>query len=331
MLPHLKFPPGEQKKFVKNVFERSHLDAKDLGRVANVSPRTIRDWKRERYCISEEACKIFCQKFYIPEPENESKLIKDWQMMKIKNSYIGGIASYRKYGSPATPEGCKKGGIKGLAKIRELGLVIPVRTFKLPFYSNDLAEFVGIMLGDGNIGKLQISITLNSILDADYSKYISGLCNKLFGCYPKIIKKKNCNALSIYYNGVNLVRFLTSIGMLIGDKVKQQVDIPSWIKINSDFSIACLRGLIDTDGCISINKYKVNGKEYFYRKLVFANRSIPLINFVCSELRKLGWSAKIANKLETKYVWLYNYHHTAEYLEYIGTHNLRIKAEGGVR
>lgn len=322
--PRLQFPHGQQRRFVESVFENSGLNAECLSKVAKVSSRTIRDWKREKFNIPLKAVGIFCNRFKVLRPIKTAHMIKIWRKNKLGISRRGGYANYHKYGLLGTVESRRRGGYAGIAKLRKLGLAIPVRHFRVPKESLELAEFVGIMLGDGNIGKLQISITLNSIADADYSIFVSKLCNKLFGCYPVIMKKKDCNAVSVYYNGINLVKFLCGIGMFVGNKVKQQVSVPAWILKNIEYKKVCLRGLMDTDGGVFIHKYKVNGKEYSYRKICFTNYSLPLLNFVYNTLKELGFTPKIIDKVVNKKVWLYNTHEVAEYLKFVKSSNQRL-------
>ena len=112
--------------------------------------------------------------------------------------------------------------------------------------------------------------------------------------------------------------------MIVGNKVKQQVDVPDWIKGESEYKIACLRGLMDTDGGVFIHRYKVNGKEYSYRKICFTSHSIPLLRFVYDTLNELGFTAKIINKVANKDVWLYNTHEVDRYLELVKSSNQRL-------
>lgn len=330
-LPRLKFSKGEQRKFVEGIFEASGLNANALSKIANVSPRTIRDWKREEFYITEKALDIFCKKFDITPPENKQRFIDKWKEMKIGISRKGGLACFRKYGSLGTPEGRRKGGSKTMKILRERGIIPLTKSFNLPRnYSTELAEWVGIVLGDGSLtSRGQAHITLNLTKDASYRIFVSNLGKKLFGEIPRVIYRTKENTSVTYYSGVKLIEYLINIGLKIGNKVKQQVDVPDWVKENDAFCTSCLRGLIDTDGCIGTHSYFVNGKRYTYKNLVFANRSIPLVNFVHAHLNKLGLGSKIADKLETKYVWLYNYSQTKRYLDIVGTHNSRILTQGG--
>ena len=212
-----------------------------------------------------------------------------------------------------------------MAMLRARGVIPPPKPFHGPKrFSKELAEFVGILLGDGHIGREQWSITLNSIADIDYVNFVGKLINSLFGFKPGIYKRKHMNAIVISGSGINSIKYLQSIGLIIGDKVKQQVGVPSWIYQNQAYRISCLRGLMDTDGGIFMHRYKVNGKEYIYRKLCFVNRSIPLLNFVYETFKKLNFHPKIIMKVENKRVWLYNQAEAEKYLEFVNTHNSRL-------
>ena len=48
----------------------------------------------------------------------------------------------------------------------------------------------------------------------------------------------------------DLSNILVNYGLKRGNKLKNNVKIPQWIKDNKDYSKCCLRGLIDTDGCV---------------------------------------------------------------------------------
>ncbi|MDO8564653.1 MAG: hypothetical protein Q7R88_01520, partial [bacterium] len=133
----------------------------------------------------------------------------------------------------------------------------------LPKYSIQLAEFFGIMMGDGGINNLwQATITLNSIKDASYSIYISDLCKKLFGILPVLRKRKERNALVVSLASTSIVDFLVAQGLSRGNKLKNGLKIPEWILKEKSYRIACVRGLIDTDGCMFVHIHRVKGKVY---------------------------------------------------------------------
>jgi hypothetical protein len=91
----------------------------------------------------------------------------------------------------------------------------------IPEHSIELAEFFGIMMGDGGIGNpWQATITLNSVADLKYSVFVMTLGEKLFGVNPKVRKRKNQQALSITFSSISLIDFLVSEGLLRGDKIR---------------------------------------------------------------------------------------------------------------
>jgi len=111
------------------------------------------------------------------------------------------------------------------------------------------------------------------------------------------------------------------LGLKTGNKVKQQVDVPGWIKNNKKFQIACVRGLMDTDGSIFIHKYKVKGKAYQYKKMAFTSRSKPLVIFAYNALKRLKLNPRI-----TKNGWdvrLDSIEDVKKYFRLIGSHNLK--------
>ena len=334
MESHLKFGGGQQNIFITNLIQKSGLSINNLARVVEISPRNFRDWKNEKISISKKAALLLSEKFDVGFPEQVEILENRWKLNKSKAGKIGGIAFKKKYGNPGNYEGRRSGGLKTLEILRTRGTVPSIVTFRKPKLSTKLAEFIGIMLGDGGVGKLQISITLNSIKDLDYSRYVVSLCESLFDHKPKIRKRKNANALEIYFNGKNLVKMLTDFGLIQGNKVKNQVDVPSWIKSNLKFKRICLRGLMDTDGGVFIHKYKVRGKIYKYKKIAFSNYSIPLLDFVYQTLKENGLNPKITKRenVVNKQVWLYNSHEVEKYLTVIGSSNLRLNQhkQGGV-
>src|SRR3989344_1447242 len=89
----------------------------------------------------------------------------------------------------------------------------------LPRYSRTLAEFFGIMMGDGGINNSwQANITLNSVADAPSSYYIQGLCSKLFAISPAVRKRKRSQALVISLASTSVVDFLVANGLPRGNK-----------------------------------------------------------------------------------------------------------------
>lgn len=323
--PRLKFPSGEQRKFIEQVIIKNGEGINKIALIAGVSPRTIRDWKREKYNISERAIKRINGSLKSPRLINVNDLIEGWQKLVSDSNRIGGIARYKKYGYFGTIEGCRKGGSKALSILRSKGIIPICKHFLLPKrLSGELAEFVGILLGDGGITKEQVTITLNSEADKQYVEYVNNLGSKLFNDKPTISKRKNCKATDVRFSGKQLVEYLVKNGLKVGNKVRQQVGVPDWIQNSKSYTKMCLRGLMDTDGGVFTHKYKVNNKLYAYLNICFTNRSLPLLRFVYQTLKELGFTPKLKDKVENKKVWLYNTHEVDRYLSFVKSSNERL-------
>jgi len=156
-----------------------------------------------------------------------------------------------------------------------------------------LAEFVGIMLGDGNLysqestGNYQIRIAFNSKNEYEYLIFVKNLANKLFSknFYIKYMKDKNCFHLCLS----NKVLFY-KLKKLCSNKKK----IPLWIFKNREYLKSCIRGLIDTDGSI----FRMSKRDYRLIRIEFKNMNEKLLNDARKSLLLLGFhpSKIICNK-----------------------------------
>jgi len=216
-------------------------------------------------------------------------------LFQISRSRIGGLRRIELYGNPGTTEGRSRGGRRTIRIFhnnpdlaKKSGFIIR-KKIKYPRESPGLAEFIGIVLGDGGVsGNHQITVSFNYKTDYGYAKYVCRIAKQLFLIGYHVHKRRNSNGADVVFNSSELVDFLISKGIKTGNKVKNQVGVPLWIRKNILYEKACLRGLIDTDGSLYSHKYYVGEKPYQYLKLGFSNRSKPLIKFVSATLKKLG-------------------------------------------
>lgn len=319
--PRLIFPKGEQSKFINSLCEKNSFNTKQLAEMIGIPPRTLSDWKREKYYISEFGLNLICNRFHIPIPNNVNKLREDWEKERLKANRKGGLARFRIYGSPATIEGCRKGGSNALRILRERGIIPECKYYSFPSNKSfELAEFMGIMLGDGGITNAQATVTLNTVADSKYIKFVAELGKNLFGEEPSISPRTDCKATNLRFNGIKMIEFLVKNGLKVGNKVKQQVGVPNWIYQVKDYKIACLRGLMDTDGGISICTHKRGLKKYRYCRPCFANKSRPLLEFVSNTLKEFGFHPCVAGYR----IWLYNRFEVGKYFDVIGSDNYRL-------
>ncbi len=215
---------------------------------------------------------------------------------QINKARLGGLRRIELYGNPGTAEGRSKGGKKTVSLFRKSPLLAKKRGFiirkeiKYPEKSLALAEFIGIMLGDGGLpGNHQIKVSFNVKTDSEYASYICKLIRKLFLINYHIHRRRKSNGADIVVSSSNLVDFLVRQGLRTGHKVKNQICVPAWINEKLEYQKVCLRGLMDTDGGLYLHTYKSNGKTYTYLKLGFTNCSKPLLHFVFDVLKKLNY------------------------------------------
>jgi len=246
----------------------------------------------------------------------------------IRNlSTLGGRRYAELYGSPGTPEGRRKGGLKAQEKLRsnpELVKNRAIATRKKIRYTRRsvyLAEFIGIMLGDGGVSNdYQISISFNPKQDLKYAYYLQRLIAKLFLVSSTVRIREKYGTGDIIVTGRNLVEFLNRQGIKKGNKVVGKIDIPRWIWSSERFKIACLRGLVDTDGCFYRHKYIVNGKRYTYLKMCLTSYSPPLFKSATVILKDLGLQPKNTAKNR---VYIYSLSNLHKYFKIAGTNNPR--------
>jgi len=168
-----------------------------------------------------------------------------------------------------------------------------------------LAEDIGIMVGDGNIGfftglghgNYEVGVTGNMITDYHFlSRYVKGLKLKLFGLgfYFQVRPAIKTCRLRMYSKG--LVNFYNkTIGLPLGSK--KNVGIPDII-LNSDIinKKFFLRGLADTDMTLIFKRVKKDVLHYPVIKL--GTVSINLVLHVKKMLEDIGFGPSISLNME---------------------------------
>ena len=314
------FAKGKQGEFIKKILRVSKVNVGDLAMVANVSSRTIRDWRREKFTLSDEALKLWSKRFVIQVPTTTKTVPDYWYT--AKGARKGALRRMELHGPLGTSEGRSKGG-KMSQLVRKLhpekyANCILRKEFVIPKLSKDLAEAVGIILGDGGISNYQVKVTLNSDLEGDYAEYVSGLFNRVFGETPRKHQgHTNKKDVNICVSGANFVKLLESIGLRRGNKVKHQVRVPGWIVDDQRLSVACLRGLMDTDGCVFLHNHVTHGVRCLNMGMCFSSHSEPLLEFVHSTLARCQYTPKF-NRTN---VYLYRGGEVNSYFSKIGSHN----------
>lgn len=315
------FPKGRQSKFLAKAVKTSHLSWAAFAKKINIHSRTLNDWRREKCSMPINKLKKICKLYNLSVPN--IKLKKPF-WYTFKGATLGAEATLKKYGRVGGDLAYQKKkwyewwNKKG--KYQDNGCIKEPLPIKIPRFSKDLAEFTGIMLGDGGITNNQIKITTNSIDDKEYTIFIKKLIKKLFGVNPSVcFRKKDVSALDIIVSRKKLVEFCNKkLGLHIGNKLKQGLDIPNWIRKNIEFEKRCVRGLIDTDGCIFDEIHNIKGKKYSYMRLNFTSASPELIKSVFDILNKFNLNPKIRNN---RCVQIEDKENIKKYFKIIGTNN----------
>ncbi|MEK7644460.1 MAG: LAGLIDADG family homing endonuclease [Patescibacteria group bacterium] len=298
-----KFEKGKQEKFFLDVRNYTRLNWSKLAENCNVHKRTMNEWARGKqlppFLIVKKLAYLSNKK--IPKV---TKLKNYWYTRKAGR--IGGRKNVEINGNPGTNEGRRKGGLHSIEVNRKLNNdFFKQKAIKKPRQSKKLAELIGIILGDGHVRNYRFGITLNKTTDLNYSKYVSKIIVELFDIKPKIYIRKNYIQIDLL--GVQAINFLKKNGLVPGNKIKNQIDVPEWIKKSKQFSQRCLVGLVDTDGCVYSDNHKVGRKKYTSICIDFTNHSLPLLNFIKNflisnnyKITGSRWSVKIRRKQDVK-------------------------------
>lgn len=266
-----------------------------LAKKLNVSNRHFIDYRKGISTFPEFISKVIEEQLVLKLPK-DILIKKDYWHIKQAAS-MGGIRRFELYGALGTKESRRKGGFNSLKThlIKNTGFVI-AKKISLPKKTVRLAEIVGVLMGDGSMATRQIHIYLDLKADREYAKYLQGLTEEVFGLKVNISKREDESTLVLRINSVKLVYFLRRIGLPIGNKIKQGLDIPSWIKMHRSWQIACLRGLFDTDGCTYIDYHKYKDKIYKHICVAFTTYSPNLLQSMYNTLRYLRYSPTVSSK-----------------------------------
>jgi len=151
-------------------------------------------------------------------------------------------------------------------------------------YKKLWAYVIGLAIGDGNLSnpngravKLRISCC------TDYPNLILRVVSSLRAFLPKnkvSIIKRPSKCVDVYVHS-NTLESLLGWKVGLGPKHKQNVGIPDWIKQDRRFVLACLKGLLETDG----SSYTDRG----YKMVNFVTIIPRLANEVMAIITELGF------------------------------------------
>lgn len=179
----------------------------------------------------------------------------------------------------------RKRKIDNFAKWRELAKRSGLIRSEYPALKKDgdLAELIGVILGDGHIRKFprteELSIFSNSNNPGFISRY-ANLVESIFSQRPAITRhgKKNCTRIRIYQKNI-----ASRLNMPYSPRGLLKIIIPAWILKNRAFIVRYLRGLYEAEGCFCVHEPTSTYKVFF------SNKNVSMINNVFRLIKKLGF------------------------------------------
>lgn len=316
----LKISKRKLGHFFETVKTKSNLSWGELSEQCGVSARTLQNWRKAKYTPSYKAIKFLSNKFSVSMPISEN-LGQYWYITK-RSCRKGAFARQERHGILGDLESRRRGGIISQNNRRKnperyLRMGCNVRKSVKPMKrSIALAELCGVLLGDGGITYNQVRVTLNKKDDGQYAKFVSRLMTSVMGERPST--KMRANTLTLTLSGIGFVEELKKVGLKPGNKVAQQVAIPSWILKNVRYSKVCVRGLIDTDGGVYFHRHTIHGKQYLHFGLCFTNASKPILKAVNKTLIENGFFPSVA---QGRRIYIYNFQEVKRYFSLFGSSN----------
>lgn len=149
--------------------------------------------------------------------------------------------------------------------------------------NGDLAELIGVVLGDGHIRKFprteELSIFSNSN-NTGFIKRYGKLVQKIFDHKPAITNhgKGNCTRIRIYQKNI-----ATRLSMPYSPRGLLHIKVPGWVLKENKFIVRYLRGLYEAEGCYCSHKPTSTYKVFF------SNTNTSILNNVFRLVSKLGF------------------------------------------
>lgn len=149
--------------------------------------------------------------------------------------------------------------------------------------NEDLAELIGVVLGDGHICRFVRTESLRIVGNANnpnFAKYYAHIIEKVFDKKPYVVKRKTSEAfdITIYEKYIS-----KRLNIPTGSRRDKKFLVPRWILSNKNYIIQYLRGLYEAEGSISFHK-----KTYTH-KMIFSNKNNSLLNNVYYLVKQLGF------------------------------------------
>jgi len=153
-----------------------------------------------------------------------------------------------------------------------------------PFEKNgDLAELIGVVLGDGHIRafpRCECLRIVGSGNNLGFTRRYSTLIERVFGKKPTVIRRSNSNAFNISIYEKHIAERLK---IPTGSRHDYNFILPVWIREKPDHTIRFLRGLYEAEGSMHFHA------GTYTHKFLFSNANPALLDTVFRYVTKLGF------------------------------------------
>jgi hypothetical protein len=198
----------------------------------------------------------------------------------------------------------------------------------------ELAELVGILLGDGSIGeyksnykgaiKKQYRIKVTGDMNEDlpyFKEYVSPLMTAVFSKEPLLRFKKEENTAELLLFGKEYYDSLMNLGLQRAPK-KDVAVVPKFIT-SYNLSRFFLRGLFDTDGCLIFDAQHTS--RHYYPRLEIKFQPSPMRSQVFDMLVGEGFKPiiSVTGSKEVLRIQLNGEKQLSRWVERIGFKNIR--------
>ena len=165
--------------------------------------------------------------------------------------------------------------------MKALGRIKSVYT---PLEKNgDLAELIGVVLGDGHICVYPRSEELRLISNSNNPGFIKRYAQLMEGIFqkkPYVIPSKSANFTKIGFYEKSIEERL---GVPSGARKNLKIKVPDWIFKNEKFIVRYLRGLYEAEGSFCVHEPT---STY---KFLFSNKNRSMLNNVHELMQRLGF------------------------------------------
>ena len=289
MNKRVKFSEGNQKKLLKYIKEKTELGWKEIARKLEVNEKTLVKSYMYEYCdipynLFKKICIVLCEK--------EKKVFEKYGGIIKKEELIIGrkvFGEQKKVLVPINITYPNRNLNLDVSKINYSNYDIK-KEIKVPIkITKELAEEIGMQFGDGFLSAKKYDYRLKGNPKNEkeyYSEVIKPLFKELYNINVNLKEFKRSFGFEVYSKA--LWEFKVKV-MGIKPGKKDGIRFPEILKIsNKKILGAFLRGLFDTDGCVSFkSKY---GYKNYYPTIEISLTSKDLIKDVAEILFMFGFN-----------------------------------------